>query len=184
MGQGRSGANKPPAVAQALVNWASVDSVALYGQMQPQQLAAHVNDAVAVDAGRHADLPMPHMDADTVAEELEACCAYLDATSLAKRTAPANDTTSANPPTTPAPPQARKRLRLDAATPAPPTTMPTPACGTRVQIYWTDEDRWFSGTLGRTRRADGATRVMYDAVDAWPAQPAYHVLATETWRLA
>ena len=139
----------------------------------------HVNDVTETDAGRHAHLPLPHMDAGTISAELEACCAYLER--------------SARPPAADAPPSQSglKRKQPDAAapelagaaTPAAASARTTPRRGDRIQVYWTDEARWFAGVAGSTRRSDGATRIAYDAVDAWPAIAEYHDMRTTEWRL-
>ena len=54
----------------------------------------------------------------------------------------------------------------------------------RVEVLW--GDRYFAGTF-TSSRADAAQgrrlhRILYDRVDAWPAQPHWHDLTQETWR--
>ena len=71
-------AKQPPALAQALVCWASPESVDLYGQMLPEQLADAVQAATATDAARHAHLEVPHYDFTTVAGTLLQCADVLD----------------------------------------------------------------------------------------------------------
>ena len=92
-------------------------------------------------------------------------------------------------------------LRIVPATPRAPAThadgggeAPPPAVGprgeplpgTRVEVFWTDEGRWFAGVVGVTRK-DGATRVDYDPCGQW-THPSdlveYHRLHHETWRFA
>ena len=80
---------------------------------------------------------------------------------------------------------ARTRGRLAAAPAAPADTLSgiaRPRKGARVEVYWTEERQWFAGTVGATRRTDGATRILYDAYGVWPAHSYFHVLAIEYWR--
>ena len=194
------GSNKPKAVAQALVNWASVDSVELYGQMHPHQMADYAAGVVATDASRHAHLPRPHMDADTVLAELESCAFHLEGKADNPRTStkPESDSRADSPaPAAPTSAAPRKRAlwpdgaktntktaRRAASTPP---GCARPAKGAKVEVFWSEEGKWFTATVGPTRRADGATCLLYDAHDGFTAvrdRTFFHVLATEQWRLA
>ena len=65
------------------------------------------------------------------------------------------------------------------------------AAGSRVSVFWTDMDEWFTGTVSRTRiepADDGgsqrATQIIYDAVGNWTTarQLTYwHCLDDENW---
>ena len=69
---------------------------------------------------------------------------------------------------------------------------PALAAGTRVTVFWTDMDRWFDGTVQRSRleEADGggtqrATQIVYDPIDNWVTAKQltyWHCLDDETWQ--
>ena len=61
--------------------------------------------------------------------------------------------------------------------------------GTRVEIYWTEMDNWYTATVTSSRKEVGddgrlqvATRVVYDPVDRWGALAYWHCLDDERWR--
>ena len=62
------------------------------------------------------------------------------------------------------------------------------ARGNRLEVSWSEMNRWFSGSFTSARNELGATgprrisRVAYDAVDGWPATASWHDLTVETWR--
>jgi hypothetical protein len=82
------GTGKPPALAQALVCWASEESVALYGQMLPEQLADAAQEMSTVDAARHAHLPTPHIDEHTIANTLLSCLESMQSGEQSQKAAP------------------------------------------------------------------------------------------------
>ena len=84
-----TGDNQSPAAAQALVCWASVASVQLYGQLGMNQMADLANISTTVDAARHAHLPRPHVNPEDVILDLDACATALE--SEGKRKAPVNE---------------------------------------------------------------------------------------------
>ena len=66
---------------------------------------------------------------------------------------------------------------------------PALARGTRVQIYWTDEQQWYDATIAKWQWEEGddgqrqrATHVVYDAVGVWPETKLWHCLDDVTWR--
>lgn len=73
------GADKKPALAQALVCWATEESVALYGQMLPHKMAEAVELVATVDAKRHADKPRPHTGPESVIAIAAAAAAAAEA---------------------------------------------------------------------------------------------------------
>ena len=116
------GAEKTPEVAQAMLCWASSASVALYGQMSATNMADTAELASQTDAARHAHLPRPHIDAGTVADELEACVALMRAPDAGAAAAePAVIASGARKRAAAAP---RKRVQTPAAAPR---TAPPPA---------------------------------------------------------
>ena len=66
-----AGLEKPPEVAQAMVNWASPASVALYGQMLPSNMADTADLLTRTDASRYAHLPRAVVDDDAMAAQLK-----------------------------------------------------------------------------------------------------------------
>ena len=153
----------------------------LYGQLLPHHVADHVADAISCDAGRHTDLPLPHMDDDTVAAELNACVAYLDRAGSTKNTTKAAAESKPSITKDASSSSAPKRRRASSAA-ADAATPKRPPKGSRIEIYWEGNNTWFAGVTGPTRRCDGATHVRYDARDGWRAHTLHHVLADEKWR--
>ena len=82
--------------------------------------------------------------------------------------------------------QARASQVIGAARP---TAADVPRRGERIEVYWTDMDRWFAGnymqaTAGLDEEGQPARlfRVDYDAVDAWPQLTYFHRSDTTRWR--
>ena len=66
---------------------------------------------------------------------------------------------------------------------------PALADGTRIEVYWTEEDQWYvaTATTWRWEKGDNgfkrrATHVVYDAVGHWRSTSYWHCLDGETWR--
>ncbi|KAL1530150.1 hypothetical protein AB1Y20_001066 [Prymnesium parvum] len=63
------------------------------------------------------------------------------------------------------------------------------APGTRIRVYWTEEEEWFQGSVTSQRRDTNThppallTRVAYDASPSYPAQCMWHHLADERFEL-
>ena len=62
--------------------------------------------------------------------------------------------------------------------------------GTRVDVFWTEERQWYTATVTSWCWEDGddghrqrATRMVYDAVEGWHAEPHWHCLDDVTWRI-
>ena len=51
--------------------------------------------------------------------------------------------------------------------------------GQRIRVWWTEDRRWFAGTITSFRQ--GSTHVMYDAVDSWAVTRMWHDLESERW---
>jgi hypothetical protein len=83
------GLGKDDATVQAAVCWASPESVALYGQMLPANMADLADMVAVTDAARSAHLPRPHVCNEDVARELEACVRVMGAASAPTAGAPA-----------------------------------------------------------------------------------------------
>jgi hypothetical protein len=84
-------AKKSAAFIQAAVCWASPKSVALYGQLQPSELADAADCATSIDASRHAHIEIPHVAPETVLNELEKCMPFMlagEGGTTSKSTAP------------------------------------------------------------------------------------------------
>jgi hypothetical protein len=134
-------AKKSDAFIQAAVCWASPKSVALYGQLQPSELADAADCATSVDASRHAHVEIPHVSHETVVGELEKCMTFMHndkGDAAPKKAVPAEQQKRKR--RTSAPPKARpppQRASPAASTPtpeAPPTTpqaSPPPAPAAR-----------------------------------------------------
>ena len=82
------GLKKKTAVIQGSLNWASAESVALYGQLTPRAKAQHAEDASRADGARCAHLPRPHVDHDTVLVDLQGCVDVLEEAQCAQRAKP------------------------------------------------------------------------------------------------
>lgn len=62
-----------------------------------------------------------------------------------------------------------------------------PPKGARLEIYWTDDQRWFAGSIVCYARGQrSVVKVLYDACDGWRAvadRTSYHDLRDVRWRL-
>ena len=67
---------KNPALAQALVCWASPASVELYGGALPDELADAAEAGTSVDASRNPGVAIPHTSNESVLRDLAACLEY------------------------------------------------------------------------------------------------------------
>ena len=148
-------------------------------------------------ASRHAHLPRPHVDADTVLAELEACVHHLDEKPAKAAKAEAGAQGAATPAPSAARATAPKRQRSPltysadpktARRAADPASKPCrPAKGSRIEVFWSGDDAWYSATVGSTRRTDGATCLLYAPHDGFTSvrsRTFYHVLSGERWRAA
>ena len=82
-----AGVTLSPEVAQAMLCWASPASVALYDQLSAADMADAAETAATTDAARHAHLPRPHIDAESVSAELGRCVDALTSATAVKRRA-------------------------------------------------------------------------------------------------
>ena len=184
------------ALCQALLRWKSPASVAIYAKMAPSDYATAIERSNATCAHPQRDLELPDFDpsgqaadlqlaVDQLERDLRGAKAALAATNSAdagssKDPVSSAAVTASAPATASAPrtePKAAKPRKRGGA-----ADSSRPSKGARVEIFWTDEKEWFAGTVGSTRRSDGATRIAYDATPAWPPHVFFHVLADERWR--
>ena len=139
---------------QAVVCWASAKSVALYGQLTPEQMADASDIVNTTDASRFAHVQPPHVCPETVLDELQKCVEHIETSNettkgksakaahvqgtLHTHTAPEakkrrrraptpKPAPSALPPKTP--PRASSPTAEEAVTPAPPATPKTTIYG-------------------------------------------------------
>ena len=153
---------------QAMGRWLNPDSIKIYARMTVQEYGDWVDKLMAVkriDTARTTSLP--------VMDVAEAIAAWGDELHVTENGAMAEWTE----PETPAPDPP----------PAPP--------GTRITVYWTELDEWFSGTLtsSRLEDADGggkqrSSRVVYDKTGLWTRAKDkdlvyWHNLSDELWKV-
>lgn len=101
------GLGKDDATVQAVVCWASPESVALYGQMLPANMADLADMVTRTDAARTAHMPRPCVCPEDVARELEACASYLGGSTAKAPTGARKPKRAA----VASPPAARRRAR-------------------------------------------------------------------------
>ncbi|KAL1514559.1 hypothetical protein AB1Y20_003654 [Prymnesium parvum] len=135
-------ADHTDATVQALVGWATVESVHLYGQMTPEAMATAASATTRVDASRGASVAVPHVSPDTVASEAMLCADFLKPSAAA--------------PTQPAPASSVRpgsRLRLPFFIAHGPRPWPLPKCRCAREPQTAPRAH---GCEARTRRHYGA----------------------------
>ena len=156
---------------QAFGRWLNPDSLKIYARMSKQEYALWIDKMMAIkriDTARTTSLPV--MDA---ADAIAMWGNQLSVDSPLEH-------------------WGEEQARPVAAQPsAPPLT-----AGTRVEVFWTEINEWFSGTFtsSRVEDADGggkqrSSRIVYDATGPWASCNAkqltyWHCLDDEMWRLA
>lgn len=159
------------AMIQALGRWLNPESVKLYARLTAGEYAKWVDKIMSydhVDATRTTNLPV--MDA---ADVMQAWPALLKE---------------------PATQGKRKRTERDAfdedVAERHDDVLPPLDKGTRVDIFWTEERQWYTATVTSWCWEDGddghkqrATRMVYDAVAGYHAEPHWHCLDDVTWRV-
>ena len=157
------------AMIQALGRWLNPDSVKLYARLTAGEYAMWIDKIMSVDhvdATRTTNFPV--MDVEDILRPWEEAL---------------------REPTT----GKRKRSGEDAFDAAAATVAgavaPALSRGTRIQVYWTEEQQWYTATATRWQWEEGddgqrqrATHLVYDAVGAWPETKLWHCLDDVTWR--
>jgi hypothetical protein len=156
---------------QAFGRWLNPDSLKIYARMSKQEYALWIDKMMAIkriDTARTTSLPV--MDA---ADAIAMWGNQLSVDSPLEHWGEEQASPVAAQPS------------------APPLT-----AGTRVEVFWTEINEWFSGTFtsSRVEDADGggkqrSSRIVYDATGPWASCNAkqltyWHCLDDEMWRLA
>ena len=157
-------AGAPDPLIQALGRWMNPESIKIYARLGTEEYKHWIDKMMTVthiDATRTTNLP-PLDQADVLRLWWE----------------DAGGATARQPRT--------RDDRIEKSTPG-----DALATGSRVSVFWTDMDTWFTGTVSQTRvepADDGgsqrATQIIYDAVDNWTTarQLTYwHCLDDENW---
>ena len=159
---------------QALGRWLNPESIKIYARLGVAEYCKWMDKIMLVrniDAARTTTLPI--MDQHELFEPWQRTLGSREA--AGKR------------------PRERDAFDEQAANHAPPPEKPV-ASGERVQVYWTDMDKWFTGTVTKNQRERGddghmqrAYRIVYDASGSWQKKADlvyWHCLDDENWTVA